>query len=446
MMYFELVLALLTGLAMSLAYQGPTLPDKGFTVARSAGTKVTVTKDNTLNGSYHSNFTRLQAERVEPLPLEIVNNFDAGPVNAYIQGLDSKGAVVFVAANGSLIYPSSHGSRQPVKIDHDLAIPLPRKGKSLSLKIPIPLSSGRVYFCQGNLSFFMLDTGYGEGLVQPSVTNMDDPSASLHWGFVELTYTAAGTVYANISYVDFVGLILSMALSTKDKPSRSQVTRGLRADAVQALCEGLWRQGKVDGQPWLGLCVVDENRRLIRILSPNYYRRLYDAAFEGYWNGYIDKVWRHYSYKPLTIDTQTPAGPVTCRVINNILRCLNDTRGYSRPLATDIWGCDSGPFGRVNGDNDVHIAVIPRLCAAFVRSTLLLPGGDVQPSLNSSHHYTVSPTHHYSRLVHELQVDGRGYAFSYDDVNPAGTEDASGLVSSGNPDTLTVYVGSPPTD
>lgn len=68
----------------------------------------------------------------------------------------------------------------------------------------------------------------------------------------------------------------------------------------------------------------------------------------------------------------------------------------------------------------------------------------MQPSLNSSYHYSTSPTHHYSRIVHELQVDGRGYAFSYDDVNPNGHEDVSGLVSSRNPDTLTVYVGGPP--
>ncbi|KAL6855684.1 glycoside hydrolase family 64 protein [Trichoderma novae-zelandiae] len=431
---------------MSLNHPARMLPGRGFTVAQSATTEASATEDNTLNGTYHSNFTRLQAQRIQPLRVKIINNFAAGPINAYIQGLDSRGAVVFITANGSLIYPSSHGSRMPVKIKRNIAIRLPRKGKSLTVKIPIPLSSGRVYFCQGKLSFFMLDTGHGDGLVQPSVTNMDDPSASLHWGFIELTYTAAGTVYANISYVDFVGLILSMILSTKDDPSKPQITRGLRANAVQTLCDGLWNQTTVDGHSWLGLCVVDENARPIRVLSPNYYHRLHEAAFEDYWNSYVDKVWRHYYYKPLTINTQTPAGSITCRVINDILRCQNDTRGYSRPLATDIWGCDSGPFGRVKGDDDVHIAVIPRLCAAFVRSTLLIPGGDVQPSLNSSHHYTVSPTHHYSRLVHELQVDGRGYAFSYDDVNPDGAEDASGLVSSGNPDTLTVYVGSPPTD
>ncbi|PTB75192.1 glycoside hydrolase family 64 protein [Trichoderma longibrachiatum ATCC 18648] len=143
-MYIEGVFALLTGLAMSLSYQARMTPGKGFTIAQADGTEAKVTQDNTLNGTYHSNFTRLQAERIEPLSLTIVNNFDAGPINAYIQGLDSKGAVVFITANGSLIYPSSHGSRLPLKIDHDLAIPLPRKGKSLNMKIPIPLSSGRV--------------------------------------------------------------------------------------------------------------------------------------------------------------------------------------------------------------------------------------------------------------------------------------------------------------
>ena len=79
-----------------------------------------------------------------------------------------------------------------------------------------------------------------------------------------------------------------------------------------------------------------------------------------------------------------------------------------------------------------------------MRSTLLLDGGDVQPSLSSDSYYTADPTNHYSRLVHDNEVDGRGYAFPYDDVNPDGHGDSSGLVHSGAPKTLTVYVGAPP--
>lgn len=445
-MHYLSLLSIMAGVALSLHPRSPSFNGRGFTLAQPGGIEdVTITKDNTLNGTYHTNLTQAKTPKEHILPLKLVNNFDGGAINAYIQGLDSDGAIVFIAAEGNLVYPSSNGSSTPVEVTHDIAIPLPPKGENLTLNISIPLNSGRVYFCEGNLSFFILDRGDGDGLVQPSVNNFRHPSASLHWGFIELTYADDGSVYANISYVDFVGLILSMILSTTDG-GKPQITRGLRSDAVYKLCEGLWNQTSSDGYVWLAMCVVDEDGYPIRVLSPNYYQRIHATAFEDYWHGYVDKVWKYYSSTPLIIDTQTAAGDIECQVINKILRCDNDTRGYSRPMASDIWGCDSGPFGRQVGDNEVHVAVIPRLCAAFVRSTLLIQGGDVQPSLNSSYHYTVSPTHHYSRLVHELQVDGRGYAFSYDDVNPDGHEDVSGLVSSWNPDTLTIYVGSPPTD
>lgn len=84
---------------------------------------------------------------------------------------------------------------------------------------------------------------------------------------------------------------------------------------------------------------------------------------------------------------------------------------------------------------------MPRLCAAIVRTTLLVAGGEFQPGPSAEEYYTVNPTSHYSRVIHENEVDGKGYAFPYDDVNPSGSEDAAGLVSSGNPETLVFYIG-----
>jgi hypothetical protein len=82
------------------------------------------------------------------------------------------------------------------------------------------------------------------------------------------------------------------------------------------------------------------------------------------------------------------------------------------------------------------------LCAAFNRGTLLLAGGDVQPSLGADSHYTTAPSNYYSAIVHKYELDGKGYAFAYDDVNPSGDdENASGTVSSANPSILSVTVG-----
>ncbi|KAM0457197.1 hypothetical protein ACHAPV_006837 [Trichoderma viride] len=449
-MHTPILLSTFTGIASSLRLNAPIANKRGFTIAQPGSIKdVVVTSHNTLNSTHRNSIFKTKLHgwndtiSTHNLPLELYNNYNGGPINAYIQGLDSNGAIVFVNSNGTLIYPHSNNSSSPIEIKDDLAIPLAPKGQSLTLNITTSLTSGRVYFSEGNLKFFMINLGGGDGLVQPSVNNLHDPSASLNWGFIELTFLKNGALYANISYVDFVGLILSMMLSTKDGGT-PQITRGLRANAVYDLCEGLFNQTTNDGYLWLAMCVVGKTGDPVRVLSPNYYQRVYAADFEYYWQDYVETVWEYYASHTLAIDTQTPLGEVKCQVTNDTLYCDEDNRGYAKPTASDIWGCNSGPFGLQQGDNPVHVAVIPRLCAAFVRSTLLIQGGDVQPRLNSSYHYSVSPTHHYSRIVHELQVDGRGYAFSYDDVNPNGHEDVSGLVSSGNPDTLTVYVGGPP--
>ncbi|UKZ52544.1 hypothetical protein TrVGV298_006322 [Trichoderma virens] len=430
-------LILMAGMAFAELSRGINLIEHGATIASPGGIQdFIITRDNTLNGTYHHRVALTKSSNALTLPVKLVNQFDDGQINAYIQGLDKNGAIVFVTADGGLIYPSSGGSRVPVEVRQDLAIPLPALHESITINIPIPLNSGRIYFCQGNLTFAILDRGNGEALVQPSI-NPGDSNASLNWG--------DGSIYANISYVDFVGLVLSMVLTTTNRGG-TQITRGLHADAVSRLCQGLRAQSLKDDHHWLGMCVTNESGRPIRIISPNYYHRIHEEAFKYYWTGYVDEVWEHYSRTPLIIDTQSESGNVTCQVTGDVLRCGNDPFTYSKPSAADIWGCNSGPFARHEDETGIHLAVIPRLCAGFVRSTLLLEGGHVQPSLNSNYHYTVSPTHHYSRLVHELQIDGRGYAFSYDDVNPRGDENASGTVAAPNPDLLTIYVGSPPTD
>ncbi|UNI17742.1 hypothetical protein JDV02_004064 [Purpureocillium takamizusanense] len=424
----------------------------GWTVARP-GTlaDVVVTKENTLNGTSRARETVIKSAKTGlgsralegSLPLEFVNNFDGGAVNAYIVGLDSDNRVVFVLGDGSLVYPSSGGSQVPVPIGANVAIRLPDKGQTFSMTLPIVLTSGRIYFSEGDLTFSVVSTPIGEGIVQPAPTNLEDPSSGINWGFVELTYTKDRSIWANISYVDFVGMILSMALKVTDG-SGTQITRGLGAGSVDAICNGLGSQAGNDGWPWDRMCVSDPQGKPLRVLSPNDYAVIDSGAFGNYWSEYVNQVWDHYSSNDLTINTQAGPGSVSCRVSGDTLNCNGDNRGYSKPSATDIWGCNGGPFLRHGEDNAVHVPVIARLCAAFTRSTLLLDGGDVQPSLGPEHYYTVDPTNHYSRLIHAHEIDGRGYAFPYDDVNPDGNEDSSGLVKSGAPETLTVYVGAPP--
>lgn len=155
----------------------------------------------------------------------------------------------------------------------------------------------------------------------------------------------------------------------------------------------------------------------------------------------MNQVWAHYTNNDLIINTQTTPGNVTCRVSNDQLNCAGDNRPYARPTSADIFGCNSGPFAIEAGDNGVHLAVVPRLCAAFNRATLLQPGGQQQPGPAQSTYYTSSPNNWYSAFVHELEADGRGYAFAYDDVALEWDDGTAGLLATKEPQLLTVFVG-----
>ncbi|KAJ9316676.1 CAZyme family GH64 [Paecilomyces variotii] len=422
-------------------------------VTRLHGRSIVIGPSNSINGTYNAHPHSgkgpsttngpLQTQGTAQLPLSIVNNFSGSSVNLYVTGLDDNNQLVMLQPDGSWFYPAgTNGTTIPLPITGNVAIPISGFGTVTNLTLPSYISSARVWFAEGNLEFYTVTVDNILSLVEPSAVNPDDASADVNWGFVELTNTEDAGIYANISYVDFVGLVLGMELLTGNGSIKS--ADGLESDAVAQICSDLQAQAASDGQPWDKLCVTDTAGNPLRVMAPTDYIGSDATAFSDYWSDYVDKVWTRYTNSTLTINTQSGAGNVNCTVRGDQLTCAGDNRGYSKPVASDIFGCNSGPFLIQASDNDVHKAVVPRLCAAFNRSTLLLSGGNVQPSLGSNYYYTVSPTNYYSKIVHKYESDGKGYAFSYDDVNPTGGDDQSGSVTDADPQLLTVYVGGAP--
>ncbi|KAJ9210479.1 CAZyme family GH64 [Paecilomyces variotii] len=422
-------------------------------VTKLHGRSIVIGPSNSINGTYNAHPHSgkgpsttngpLQTQGTAQLPLSIVNNFSGSSVNLYVTGLDDNNQLVMLQPDGSWFYPAgTNGTTIPLPITGNVAIPISGFGTVTNLTLPSYISSARIWFAEGNLEFYTVTVDNILSLVEPSAVNPDDASADVNWGFVELTNTEDAGIYANISYVDFVGLVLGMELLTGNGSIKS--ADGLESDAVAQICSDLQAQAASDGQPWDKLCVMDTAGNPLRVMAPTDYIGSDATAFSDYWSDYVDKVWTRYTNSTLTINTQSGAGNVNCTVTGDQLTCAGDNRGYSKPVASDIFGCNSGPFLIQASDNDIHKAVVPRLCAAFNRSTLLLSGGNVQPSLGSNYYYTVSPTNYYSKIVHKYESDGKGYAFSYDDVNPTGGDDQSGSVTDADPQLLTVYVGGPP--
>jgi hypothetical protein len=86
------------------------------------------------------------------------------------------------------------------------------------------------------------------------------------------------------------------------------------------------------------------------------------------------KVWARYTNEDLIINTQASFGNVAGRVKNGLLTYNNGAGTgvitFAKPTARDIFGCSTGPFA--TGSNAQVNAMIPRLAAAFNRSTLLV--------------------------------------------------------------------------
>ncbi|KAI1420063.1 glycoside hydrolase family 64 protein [Xylaria sp. FL1777] len=433
--FFGLALATVAGL-IGKSFADPTIAHPGGV------DDIIITEDNILNSTTirqpEANVVlKTNAALAGALPISVVNNFDSG-MYMYLTGKDASGTPVLLGANGQFVYPQADGTGVPKEIVANIALPLNAKGQNTQFTLPQALISARIWLAHGQLKFYTVRDGNGvSAIVEPSAANPNDPSAGVQWGFIEFNYDGT-TIFANISFVDFVGIPLGMGLTLAS--GQQQVVQGLQAGSVNNICNGVKQQASADGKIWDRLCVTTSSGQALRILAPNLYESGNPGQFGSYYNSYIDQVWSHYTTQDLTINTQTTPGNVACRVSNNQLSCAGDNRAYPKPTIADIWGCNSGPFAIIGSDNDVHRAVVPRLCAAFTRSTLLLSGGNVQPSLSASSYYTVSPTNHYSRIVHNYEVNGLGYAFSYDDVNPDG-ENAAGTVAGTNPTLLKVTVG-----
>lgn len=339
---------------------------------------------------------------------------------------------------------------------------------TISFVLPGYINSARLYISRDKLRFGTNVGGPGDGFVEPSSTNGALPEYNVTWQFIEFTY-GEGNFVLNPSYVDFAAISLDLTVQPGAEGASSSQVPGLEAGALDKICSQLEAQSQKDKQNWKNLCLKDGDGNNLRAISPNQYLALYpNDTMKTYYDEYVDEVWAKYKDQNLTINTQNNGNGVkvehgrefTCKVQqeDDLLWCTNvdvasETYPFRRPRTSEIMGCvqgsqdqnsqDASPF-TVTGGNQSFI--VPRLCAAFTRSTLLLQGGDVQPNSNitAGRYYAETITNHYSRIIHENLMGHMGYAFAYDDTNPSSNENttsnAGGVIQVADPRLLLITV------
>lgn len=213
---------------------------------------------------------------------------------------------------------------------------------------------------------------------------------------------------------------------------------------LSTVADGLRAQSDSENNPrWSSLIINDPSGGPLRVLSPNTGSVMNPTLFNGYYQPYVDDVWSRYTPTPLSVDTQAGFGSLSGTVdtaSNSLILTGGDgtPEPFTQPTAGDIFSCSTGPFATCADAQ--RNALIPRLAAAFNRSILLL-SDDVPGGVQPAQYYTDTITNHYARVVHAANLDGRGYAFPYDDVNPNGGGDVAGVVQAGDPVEFTVAVG-----
>lgn len=438
------------------------------------------------------------------LTIQLANRTSSQNVHAFITGLaiQHNMARVFLKPDGrDLYYPESPPPGTILQpLTQDCAIPLGPPGNTVTVTIP-QMAGGRIWFsAEKQLTFLRNPGGPGGGaaLVEPSVLNPSDPNADVDFSFCEFTLNN-DQLFANISYVDFVPR-LPIALTLQTNGGGMQHVSGMAPDGLERVCAGLREQTARDGRPWGNLIVQPKGHdKPLRALSPTHGNAV-GASFDGYFEPLVEAAWKKYSEsasrqhppptpsqpqqqeqqpepskkhlhqrlrlsllrrKPdpnpnpappppvpqpqpsqpaspsvLRINTQAAPGILSGHVPAGSPTLLIGTEAFGRPSTADILGCNSGPFA--TGPSATRNAIIPRLAAAFQRGCIgAVPDHPSQPET----FYVSDPANHYARVVHECNLDGKGYAFAYDDVQPDGGRDQSGKVEAGEPVVLVVAVG-----
>jgi hypothetical protein len=368
------------------------------------------------------------------LKIVLRNSTDSEALYAHVTGTSDHGLFLLGADGETVYHPTSPGETlQP--LGADCSINLGGSGQERTVTIP-HVYGGRIWFSKGKPLTFFLNPG--PALVEPSATNTSDANYDLDWGFCEFTFNKY-ELYVNVSYVDFVSLPISLQLENASGNTRT--VPGMPTGALSRVCEGLIAQGAKDGAGWEKLVIQSSAGRYLRALSPNAGGVLVPGLLQGYYDGYVNAVWDKYSTTDLTVNTQYIWGDAKARVKNGKLD-FEGVGTFGKPSAADIFSCNSGPFAHGEGVSDEMLNIGARLAAAFNRSTLLV--NSVQPEGEKIETYYKEPvTNHYSRVCHEVSIEGRGYAFPYDDVGSSSGSDQSGFLNDPNPKVLTVGVGAP---
>jgi hypothetical protein len=338
------------------------------------------------------------------LPVTVTNRSGRNePVFLYVLGVNLEtGKLGYVDAGGGFT-PWTGGGAVPVPAP-DVSIPGPANGSSTTIKVLKNLS-GRIYFSFGRKLDFRITSG---GLVQPAPWAGGDPNRDILFDWSEFTLNGSG-LWLNSSQVDMFAV--PHVVSVTGGSGRTSKTGELVANGRQKVIDA------VRANPDFAKSVVTgADGTVLRVLAPG---KAADAGLMSptYLDSYITSAWNAYASKTLTVVPfgDRPDVKYLGRTSGNVMNFTDGSgrtvASFTKPSTANVWGCD----GALGAPNDQVVGPIARtLCSALWRTTL--GRIDTQPGGTAADFYTGGPANPYAKAVHDNMVDGRAYAFAFDDV------------------------------
>jgi hypothetical protein len=306
------------------------------------------------------------------------------------------------------------------------------------------LSAVRIYSSIG--APLLVHTGdiMGGGIVTPTSQNPNDPNFNTIFDFTELTWVpqAVGghpeittNLGINVTEVDSFGLPQQFTIEGTD-PATFQPNTALSAGFLSTVR----RSALLDtfqgfGAPWDGL-IVGKGRA--RALAPNL--GINGGFFPAnQMDDYTNQVFEKYMSSPPLTATVSAAQSATCPSVTYHFTgstaggelVFSDANKGGPIFSLAKWSTlnayeGSFPYGSVvpkescdRPDMIAALAVQADLQAALMRTTLLVNpvltnSPEVCPS--PSTFYNHAPVNMYAKLWHESGINGKAYAFGFDDV------------------------------
>jgi glycosyl hydrolase family 64 (putative beta-1,3-glucanase)/cellulose binding protein with CBM2 domain len=350
------------------------------------------------------------------LPVTVTNDTGRNDqVFLYVLGTNLQtGKLGYVNAAGEFTAWTG-GASTPVPAP-DVAITGPADGGRTTIRVPKGLS-GRLYMSFGRKLDFRLTT---DGLVQPAPWAGGDPNHDILFDWSEFTLDNGG-LFLNSSQVDMFAV-----------PHVVSVTNGAGTTIRTGEVKAGGRQRVIDtikASPDFAKSVVTRaDGTVLRVLAPG---KAADAGLMSptYLDSSIAAAWNAYASKVLTVVpfTDRPDHKFLGRTSGNVLNFTDSTgatvASFTKPSTANVWGCD----GALGAPNDQVVGPIARtLCAALQRGTL--GRLDTQPSGTAADFYQGEPVNLYNKVIHDNMIDGKAYAFAFDDV-----QNQESLVHDGDP-------------